>query len=80
MRKYIVVDQKKHGDMFQTVCDTLEAANAEAKYQWGHLTDQEKTERHIFVGHVEDSEECLCYPLPNEFLNRQRFRLHNLHR
>lgn len=59
MRKYIVVDQKKHGDMFQTVCDTLEAANAEAKYQWGHLTDQEKTERDIFVGHVEDSEECL---------------------
>ena len=21
-----------------------------------------------------------CYPLPNEFLNRQRFRLHKLHR
>lgn len=33
MRKYIVEDHKKHGDIFQTVCDTLEAANAEAEYQ-----------------------------------------------
>ena len=29
-------------EVFQTVCDTLETANAEAEHQWGHLSGEEK--------------------------------------
>lgn len=60
MRKYLVVDERKYGDVFQDVFDTLEEANAEAEYQWDHLTRIEKKDRHIFVGHVEDNENYLC--------------------
>lgn len=59
MRKYIVEDYSKYGDVFQTVCDTLEDANAEAKSQWNYLTRWEKKNRRIFVGHVEDNEKYL---------------------
>lgn len=59
MRKYLVIDVKKYGDQDVDVFDTLAEANADAEYQWNHLTRQEKKERHIFVGHVEDRKEYL---------------------
>ncbi len=60
MRKYLVVDEPKNGgDIYTTVCDTLEDANKEAEYQWDHLTCTEKKDRHIYVGHVEDNEKYL---------------------
>ncbi|MFR5739568.1 MAG: hypothetical protein ACLUEC_10350 [Coprococcus sp.] len=59
MRKYLVVDERKCGDVFQDVFDTLEEANAEAEYQWDHLTRTEQKERRVFVGHVEDNEKYL---------------------
>lgn len=59
IRKYLVIDRKKHGDEFLTVCDTLEEANKEASFQWGHLTPREKKERHIYVAHVENTAEYL---------------------
>lgn len=59
VRKYLVIDQRKHGDEFLTVCDTLEEANKEASSQWGYLTPREKKDRRIFVAHVENTEEYL---------------------
>ena len=59
MRKYLVVDERKYGDVFQDVFDTLQEANAEAEYRWDHLTRIEKKDRHVFVGHVEDNEKYL---------------------
>lgn len=60
MRKFIVIDETKTGgDVFTTLCDTLKEANVEGEYQWSHLTSREKKNRHIYVGHVEDTEEYL---------------------
>lgn len=59
MRKYLVIDQKKYGDEYIEVHDTLEDANTDAEYQWDHLTRNEKKEHHIFVAHVEDSDNYL---------------------
>lgn len=59
MRKYLVIDENKYGDTFSEVYDTLEEANEEAEYQWDHLTRREQKDRHIFVGHVEDTKEYL---------------------
>lgn len=42
MRKYLVIDQKKYGDEYIDVHDTLEDANTDAEYQWDHLTRNEK--------------------------------------
>lgn len=60
MRKFLIVCERKYGDVFQNIFDTLEEANAEAEYQWDHLTRTEKKDHHIFVGHVEDNEKYLC--------------------
>lgn len=59
MKKYLVIDENKHGDTFSEVFDTMEEANEEAECQWDHLTRREQKDRHIFVGHVEDKEEYL---------------------
>ena len=48
MTKYIVVDQIGNDD-YETVFDTIEAANEFALKSWKHLTNREKNGRHIYV-------------------------------
>ena len=56
MKKYLVVDEPKNGgDIFATVCNTLEEANVEAEYKWEHLTRSERKKRKIYAAHVEDN-------------------------
>ena len=48
MTKYIVVDQIGNDD-YETVFETIEAANEFALKSWKHLTNREKNGRHIYV-------------------------------
>lgn len=45
MEKYLVIDERAHGDCWETVCDTPEEANAEAREQWEYLTPREQKTR-----------------------------------
>lgn len=47
--KYLVIDEIINGDSFETVCDSAEEANREAAYQWDHLTERERKQRHLYA-------------------------------
>ena len=53
-KRYVVVDEHKfgEGDRFATVHLTPEEANAEADYQWNHLTKTEQSCRHVYTAVV----------------------------
>ena len=55
MKKYIVVDQIGTDD-YETVFDTIEAANEFALKSWKHLTNREKEGRHIYVCEVTEKD------------------------
>lgn len=59
MRKYLVIDQEEHGDMWEDIFDTLDEANAAAESDWRYLTRNERKNRRIFVAHIEDTEDYL---------------------
>lgn len=57
--RYLVLDEPDNyanGDVFSTVCKTLEAANREAEYQWEHLTKSEQKKRWIHVAIVTEED------------------------
>lgn len=55
MRKYLVIEQLRNSDRFETVFDTLEEANKKADLAWCHLSRFDKARTHVYVCWVENT-------------------------
>lgn len=53
--RFIVVDREEYNED-ERVFETLEEANAWAKYIWGHLTEKEKKGREVHVVRVTEAD------------------------
>lgn len=49
MKKYVIVDQIRNGDCFETVCDTEIEALTRANAEWRLLTDHDRNRREFYA-------------------------------
>lgn len=60
--KYAVVDERKHGDIYEKVFDSEKDAMDEAEMDWAHMVKTERENSTFYVCSCElDEDECIDY-------------------